>query len=307
MREVVLEATEPAFRWIDVVAPDRDELFAIANEFGFHANAVEDCLDPWHLPKHEKIDGATFVILRVADPHASGSGTSVQELTRKIAIFFRPGLLVTIHRAELDVITKLRERFRNPEPSPVLQIDLLGALFNGSLDSFEGPLDRADDEVDTLEDELLGPGHQMPDLEVIHVLKRRVTIIKRLLWQTTVVLQRLVPIHERGHAVIQDVKENAEAYFFYADTLVEEISNLLHIHVALSSHRTNEVMRVLTVFAAFFLPLTFIVGVYGMNFDWMPELRARWGYPAVLGLMAVVCVVIAVWFYRRGWLRRGRA
>ena len=73
----------------------------------------------------------------------------------------------------------------------------------------------------------------------------------------------------------------------------------------MASHRTNEVMRVLTVFSAFFLPLTFIVGVYGMNFVHMPELGRRWGYPAVLGLMALVCLVIFIWFRRRGWLRRG--
>src|SRR5262249_23282054 len=101
------------------------------------------------------------------------------------------------------------------------------------------------------------------------------------------------------------VKENAESYYFFADQLVEEINNLLGIHVALSSHRTNEVMRILTVFSAFFLPLTFIVGIYGMNFDWMPELRHRLGYRAVVVAMAVVCGVIAVWFRRRGWLGRG--
>jgi magnesium transporter len=77
------------------------------------------------------------------------------------------------------------------------------------------------------------------------------------------------------------------------------------MHVALSSHRTNEVMRVLTIFSAFFLPLTFIVGVYGMNFDFMPELHRRWAYPAVIGLMAGISAAIYTWFRRRGWLRRG--
>jgi magnesium transporter len=89
----------------------------------------------------------------------------------------------------------------------------------------------------------------------------------------------------------------------YADELVEDVNNLLSIQLALASHRTNEVVRVLTVFSVFFLPLTFIVGVYGMNFKYMPELSERWGYPAVLAGMAVVTVAIYIWFRRRGWLR----
>jgi magnesium transporter len=85
--------------------------------------------------------------------------------------------------------------------------------------------------------------------------------------------------------------------------LLEDVNNLLSIQLALASHRTNEVVRVLTVFSVFFLPLTFIVGIYGMNFAHMPELRERWGYPAVMAAMGFVTLVIGLWFRRRGWLR----
>jgi magnesium transporter len=90
---------------------------------------------------------------------------------------------------------------------------------------------------------------------------------------------------------------------FYADELLEDVNNLLSIQLALASHRTNEVVRVLTVFSVFFLPLTFIVGVYGMNFQYMPELHKRWGYPAVLVGMGLLTLVIYLWFRKRGWLR----
>ena len=100
------------------------------------------------------------------------------------------------------------------------------------------------------------------------------------------------------------MQENAESYHFYADELVEDANTLLNVQLALASHRTSEVMRVLTVFSVFFLPLTFIVGVYGMNFEFMPELRESWGYPAVLAFMAVVTLAIYRWFRSRGWLGR---
>jgi magnesium transporter len=91
--------------------------------------------------------------------------------------------------------------------------------------------------------------------------------------------------------------------YSYAEELVEDVNNLLSIQLALASHRTNEVVRVLTVFSVFFLPLTFVVGIYGMNFDFMPELRQRWGYPAIIIGMGIVTLAIYTWFRRRGWLR----
>ena len=95
-------------------------------------------------------------------------------------------------------------------------------------------------------------------------------------WMST---QRMVPSGGKATALLRDVQENAESYHFYADELLDDANTLLNVQLALASHRTSEVMRVLTVFSVFFLPLTFIVGMYGMNFHYMPELRERWGYP----------------------------
>lgn len=301
MRETVISAKDHQFEWIDVVAPEHVELKQLAAEFGFHSMSVEDCLDPWHLPKFERFGETTFVILRVYDQQSGPRVASVQEITRKIAVFFRPGLVVTIHRADLPMVAATRDRFREGNGGHLSDTVLLGSLFNSALDSFDAPLDAAEDSVDALEEDLLSPTRRSPDLQAIHLLKRRVNTIKRLFWQTNAVLQKLVLPGDRTAAVFHDVKENAESYYFYADQLLDEINNLLGIHVALSSHRTNEVMRVLTVFSAFFLPLTFVVGVYGMNFHFMPELEQRWGYPAVLVVMASICLGIVWWFKRRGW------
>jgi magnesium transporter len=103
--------------------------------------------------------------------------------------------------------------------------------------------------------------------------------------------------------LFRDVQENVESYHFYADELLDDTNTVLNVQLSLATHRTNEVMRVLTVFSVFFLPLTFIVGIYGMNFQFMPELRARWGYPAILVAMGIVTLAIYLWFRRRGWLR----
>jgi magnesium transporter len=108
---------------------------------------------------------------------------------------------------------------------------------------------------------------------------------------------------DASSTLIQDVRENLDATFTWADELLEDLDTLLSLQLGLASHRTNQTMRMLTVVSAFFLPLTFIVGVYGMNFRYMPELEQPWGYPAALLLCLAVAIGISVWFRRRGWLR----
>ena len=154
------------------------------------------------------------------------------------------------------------------------------------------------------EGEVEDPAEFRADLREIHRLKRQVTLCKRLLWRTVDVTQRMVSNAGKAAALLRDVQENAESYHFYADELLDDANTLLNAQLALASQRTSEVMRVLTVFSVFFLPLTFIVGVYGMNFRYMPELYERWGYPAVVLVMAVVTFAIYRWFRVRGWLRR---
>jgi magnesium transporter len=305
MQQTVWQGKDPPFTWIDVIAPTPEELQELATRHGLPATAVEDCLDPEHLPKYERFNDSAFLILRVHDPAAPRSAGTVQELTRKIALFMRPELALTVHRVDLPGIAAVRERFSGPAAEQCSAVALMSALVKETLNSYDKPLQQSEDEIDAFEEALFRPELATPPLERIHVLKRRVSLIKRMLWQTQGVIVRMTPSGERTQPVYQDLRENTESYHFWADQLQEDLNNLLGMHVTMASHRTNEVMRVLTVFSAFFLPLTFIVGVYGMNFVHMPELAKRWGYPAVLVLMALVCLVIFIWFRRRGWLRRG--
>lgn len=307
MQQVVYHSDSPPFTWIDVTAPSPAELQEVAARYGLPATAVEDSLDPEHLPKYERFNDSVFLILRVYDPLAPSSAGTVQQLTRKIAFFLRGDVGLTVHRVDLPAIAATRERFTGPSAETCSGTTLLAALVNATLDSYDKPLQQAEDDIDSFEEGLFRPDLAAPPLEQVHILKRRVSLIKRMLWQTQNVIVRMTPAGERLVPLYQDLKENTESYHFWADQLQEDLNNLLSMHVTMSSHRTNEVMRVLTVFSAFFLPLTFIVGIYGMNFQFMPELGKRWGYPAVIGVMVVVCLVIFIWFRRRGWLGRGRS
>ncbi len=293
------------FVWLDVVNPTREELDQIAVTYSLHATAVLDCLDPEHLPKYERFGDTSFTILRAFDEVAPPEAETVQQLTRKIAVFYGDKFFITIHRKDQPFLIQLREQHLLRVKTREIRLSyLLTDLMNAVVITYERPLDESENTIGEFEATLFNRQQMSPSLQRIHVLKRRVSLIKRMLWLTIGVVHKMAVPFERNAPLFQDVEENAQSYHFHADELLEEVNNLLSIHLAMASHRTNEVMRVLTVFSAFFLPLTFIVGIYGMNFDFMPELHEHWGYPGVMLLMLAISMLIFIWFRRRGWLRR---
>jgi magnesium transporter len=306
----VVSSTDPQFVWVDVVNPTAGELAEVARKYALHPMSVEDSLEPEHLPKYERIGATTFIIVRAIDTTAPRDCSSVHEMTRKVAIFYGPEFLITIHRSEQPFLTAIMDEYRAAAPPEGSQERrkgfmprLLIGLINGAIATYEKPLTTAETTIDAFEATVFGEHEFTELLRRIYLEKRRVTQMRRMLSHTRDAVQKLVPASEPTAPLYQDLRENAESMHFYADELVEDVNNLLSIQLALASHRTNEVVRVLTVFSVFFLPLTFIVGVYGMNFHYMPELRERWGYPGVLAGMGLVTLTIYLWFRRRGWLR----
>jgi magnesium transporter len=304
----VINSTDPPFIWLDVVNPSREELADIARQYGLHSTSVEDSLDPEHLPKYERIGAITFIIVRAIDEAAARDCSTVQEMTRKVAIFFSSGFLITIHRTEQPYLAALIEKYRSSPPAgaerrmsflPRVLIEII----NDVIDTYGKPLAEAEIAIDKFEATVFGEHELGGLLQRIYTEKRRVIQMRRMLSHTLDVVQRLVPASEPTAPLFQDLRENAESMYSYAEELIEDVNSLLSIQLALAQHRTSEVVRVLTVFSVFFLPLTFIVGIYGMNFDFMPELRQRWGYPAIMIGMGMVTLAIYTWFRRRGWLR----
>ncbi len=309
MLRTVFESAEPAFAWLDLVEPSRADLEEIARRYGFPETAVQDCLDPDHLPKFERFETALgFAILRGHDERADPDADTIQALTRKVAIFWGRDFLLTIHRKDQPYLTAAMTAAagmtaRTETDASGYIAELLSILAGAVVDSYEHPLDDAEMRMDAIESHLLQRRSDITDqLQVMYLLKRRISLAKRLLWRTIIVGSRLPLGVDRTAPLMQNLRENAESMHFYADELLEDVNNLLQMQLSLAAHRTNEVIQVLTIFSAFFLPLTFIVGIYGMNFAHMPELSASWGYPAVLTLMLAVSAGIWLWFRRRSWL-----
>lgn len=287
-------------KWVDIVDPTPAEVERLVREYGLHPEAVADCLDPEHLPKYEKQDGVAFIIVRAWDEASAPTGDSVQALTRKVALFAGPEYLVTIHRKPQPYLSELfAECDKEGHTMPVQE--LVFRILDAAVITYETPLQRLEEALDNWHQQLFADGPN-PPLEELALYKRQAAVYRRMLQSTLLVFQRFTPPGERVHPVCQNLIEDTQSTHSWADELLDEANNLLQLQFALAAHKTNEVVKVLTVFSAFFMPLTFLVGIYGMNFHNMPELSWVHGYAWAWGLMAVMSVGIWLWFKRKGWL-----
>ena len=304
MKQIARET--PGFTWIDVNAPSAEELQAVAAEYGLHPLAVQDCLDPEHLPKYERLGATTFVILRAFDENATEDADTVHALTRKVALFFDAKRLITFSRAPQGFLERLKgepPRLLFPE-EPAGPVQIL-AVVNGVIETFWKPLANLEKRLTDMEPRTVNHRERPTLIHELFHIKRRLNALRSTARHTLETVKKLAASTEENLPAsprLTDARENAESLYFATDEIIEDITNLLQLALAAADHDTNEIVRVLTIFSVFFRPLTFIVGVYGMNFDLMPELRWRFGYPLVCGAMVVCCVTIFLWFRRKEWL-----
>jgi magnesium transporter len=300
MIKILNEATNNSFTWIDVNQPTEPELKELAVKYSLPETAIKDCLDPSHLPKFEQLENVHFIIIRNYDNKCDIAADSFQKLTQKIAIFLGKDFLLTIHRHDSRVINGVAIKYANGTlcKNP---FDIICKIIKDTLQSFENPLTVLDMEIDSYETRIFLK-NKIPDLlKNLYLIKRKIYVKKRLFTLTKAVIEQLGNSHKRN-TIYEDLKDT----YVRVETITEEIydssHSLLNIYISLSSQKTNEVMRVLTAFSAFFLPLTFIVGIYGMNFQFMPELSNQYGYPTILVFMFLLSIIIYQWFSRKGWI-----
>jgi len=296
--------SKEGFFWLDLVQPTPEELKDLASKYDLPAGSVEACLDPEHLPKFETIENLNFLILRASDEDAASDADTIQELTRKTAFFFSTQFLITIHRKDQPHFIRIREKWRKmpleklAAPGSRILSDLLTAMIN----SYEQPIDNALDQLELFEMGVFEAKGARPfEIQQGYYLKRKAFVFKRMLRLTTDLLPKVSGFFKAVEN--QKHKETADTLYFYTDELMESINSLLNLHISLSSQKTNEVVRVLTIFSVFLLPLNVVTGIYGMNFEHMPELKWAFGYPLAITSMVVILLVIYLWFHRRGWLR----
>lgn len=301
MVQTFLKHNENApFDWVDIYEPTEEELFALAQKYDLHRYTVRDCLEAGHLPKFEKGDNYNFIILRTFSPKKDLNPHTIQDLTSKVAIFYTDHYLITIHRQKQPFLANIKEKHCTTECVLTSQ-ELITQILWYSLHSFEQPGIELSDFMDDYEQKIF-LHRNLPNLQQkLYYIKHKASVSKKVLVMTSEIINQ---VHHNGSAnpYLQDLRDFYVKLITIYDQILEDITNLLNIYISMSAQRTNEVVKILTILSVFFMPLTFIVGVYGMNFKYMPELNHKWAYPFIWCLMIGMSVAIYIWFKRRKWL-----
>lgn len=294
--------------WVDIFDTTEEDGEFLARNFGFHHLAIEDCVSAEiHPPKID--DYGDYLYINVHGIHHKGESEFVE--TAELSIFLGRHLVVSNHNRPLysvESVIRLVEADGRPmtRGADFLAYTLIDALVDNILPT----IDKMSDFADEIEEEVIR-NPQQSTLDAIMKLKRSILRIHRVIAPEREVMNRLSRhefpiISESAHIYYRDVYDHAVRIEDLNLTLRDRADNALSTYLSSVANRQNETMRVLSIVATIFLPLALVAGIYGMNFEYMPELRWHWGYFAVLGFVGFVIFTAISWFWSRKWITWGR-
>lgn len=290
----------PKFKWIDVQNPTEDELKQISRKYKLHRYTVMDCLQPDHLPKQENLGNMQFVITRFLIDNQTVEAHSVQDISSKVAIFYNNDLIITVHRLKQPFLKSVQVKHAEGEGYQSTS-ELVTRIIWNVLHSYDRSALGVSQTIDDYEEIVFMKPLGKELLKELYLIRRKASACLKLLLLSKEVLNK-IPYVDNDPTILQDVKDLHIKLVTLFEQAHEDSTHLLDIYLSISSRNSNEVMKVLTIFSVFLLPPTFIVGLYGMNFGFMPELHYKWGYPIVLLVIVVLTIVIYLWFKRKKWL-----
>ena len=279
------------YTWIDICNPEAEELSGIAKEFNLDIYQINDSWQHGHLPKFEKSNNYNFLILRAFTAGIADRITTVSELSNKVAFFYTDQQLITIRKADFDFLKNVNQNFEKAE-------QLLIYFIRKIIETYFEPSIFASNKVDEIEQIIFLRDFKKVSLEELYFHKSQTRISRKLLQITQNVINQ-IQVGEESKTALQDIKDTLLSLLLTYDEMADDMLNLLNTYLSVSSQKNNDVMKLLTIFSAFFLPLTFIAGIYGMNFENMPELKWHGGYFSTIILMVIVSVIIYFWFKKK--------
>ncbi len=287
----ITEKVFESFKWIDIENPIKEDLEKINKELGLNYYLIKDSLEKGHLPKYEKNYKLEFYIFRAYTSDIKLHIDEVGEMSNKIAFFLYEDKLITIHRAHFNFLQIHEEKHIKINEFFLRIVKLM-------IDTFKKPTIDLSNKISEIERTIFLKDHRKVLLEELYFIKSQSRILKKVLHITQSVMEQSAE-NFRASYQYQDIKDELLNLLTYNEESVENSNQLMTTYLSISDQKNNEVVRLLTIFSAFFLPLTFIAGLYGMNFKFMPELNWEWGYYFSILLMTVVVIVIYIWFRRK--------
>ena len=295
----------PTVTWINIDGLHQIEILEKLGEcYGFHPLVLEDILNTDQRPKMEDYGDYLYIVLRMLSYNDQSSEID----TEQVSLILGPNFVFSFQEKEGDVFDPIRERIRNNKGRiRKMGADYLAyALLDSIVDNYFMIMEKLGETIEFLEEELVT--HPVPEtLQTIHQLKRELIFLRKAVWPLREVISglergELVLVKETTRIYLRDVYDHTIQVIDTIETFRDMISGMLDIYLSSVSNRLNSVMKVLTIIATIFMPLTFIAGIYGMNFKYMPELGWRWGYPMVWVLVIVISVFMLIYFKKKRWL-----
>jgi magnesium transporter len=301
--EEILRYRNPAgITWIDMDRLDNGLLADMAKTFLIHPLTVEDILDTQQRPKAEEFDDYLFITFKAIHQKSGGP------IFEQISIILKEDLVLTFQEQPGDNFDGIRKRIRdNAGRIRRLGADYLAyALMDAVVDEYFFALDALGDEIEAFEDRA-ADDRDVDFIPDIQKTKQKLFTMRKSIWplrdsvshiihsESSVLRNELEPFLKDLYDHVLQATETVESYR-------ELVAGVMEVNLSAVSNGMNRIMKMLTIISTIFIPLTFIVGVYGMNFDVMPELRFSFGYPAVMGIMLLVAAWMLIFFKRRRWI-----
>ena len=290
--------------WINIDGVhDKEVVEKIGGAFGLHPLILEDIMTTSQRPKLDDLETAMFIVARMVE--LNGKGTEI--VTEQLSLVFGKNFVLTFQEEPGDMFDPVRERIRTGRGRVrKLGPDYLAyALIDAVVDHYFVVLENLGDRIETLEDELVHNPRQ-ETLHKIHTLKQEMLIFRKAVWP----LREVIALMEREESsliqgstniFLRDIYDHVIQVIDNVETYRDMLAGMLETYLSSMSNRMNEVMKILTIISTIFIPLTFIAGVYGMNFEHMPELKWRFGYFLVWGVMIVAGLGLVRFFKRKKW------
>ncbi|MGB2988654.1 MAG: magnesium/cobalt transporter CorA [Candidatus Zixiibacteriota bacterium] len=296
----------PTVTWVNIDGlHDVKVMEKVGKHFGLHSLVLEDILNTEQRPKVEDFDDHIFVVLKML----YYDETDGEIRAEQISIILGSNFVLSFQERVGDIFNPLRERIRSAKGRvrkmgpDYLAYNLLDAV----VDNYFAVLEKLGEQIEGMEEELVT--NPTPEtLQKIHNLKREMIFLRKSVWPLREVVSRLERgesklIHESTGIYLRDVYDHTIQVIDTIETYRDMLSGMLDIYLSSISNRMNQVMKVLTIIATIFIPLTFVAGIYGMNFEYMPELKWHWFYPKAFWLVMLgVAAVMLVYFRRKRWL-----
>lgn len=287
--------------WIDVEAPTENDLLFLHERYDVNMLFLEDTIDPNHLPKFEQDTLLKFFLMRENTELERNSLNTISDISTKLGVFLFPKVIITIHRMRNRSVYEFRKEVYLEANKEITADKIVLDLALKVLKSYDEESQNLLEKMDNMENEIfLKNTNNTHQIRRLFTLKRKSGLNTRILNMSADWVNKIKTLNVKD-AEVTDLIDTYKDVVADFDHLNVQISNLISMFLALSDQKSNQVMKVLAIYSMYFFPITFIAGIYGMNFEFMPELSHHWGYFITLGVMAVIALLTFIYVRKKHW------